>query len=66
LNRTVELYQMARDPSETTNLAKEEPEIVSRLLAELHVFRRLKIGGIPDFREGREGFVAPKDWKITD
>ena len=55
LNRTVELYHMDRDPGETTNLAEEEPKIVSRLLAELQAFRRLKIGGIPDFRKGREG-----------
>ena len=55
-----------RDPGEETNLAAEQPEIVARLLNRLQEFRRLKIDGVPDFREGRKGFVAPKDWKISE
>ena len=27
--------------------------------------RQLKIDGIPDFLDGRDGFKAPKDWMIT-
>jgi hypothetical protein len=60
------LYRLDRDPAETTNLVDKQPEMVSRLLAQLHAFRRLKLDGIPHFLDGREGFVAPKDWKITD
>jgi len=66
LNRTIELYRLDRDPGEETNLAAEQPDMVARLLKRLHEFRRLKIDGVPGFREGREGFVAPKDWKIKD
>ena len=65
-NRTIELYRLDRDPGEATNLAAEQPEIVARLLRRLHEFRRLKIDGVPGFRDGSEGFVAPKDWKIKD
>ena len=61
---TLELFRLDRDPGEETNLATEHPDVAARLLRRLQEFRRLKIDGVPGFREGREGFVAPKDWKI--
>ena len=63
---SIELFRLDRDPGEERNLAAEQPEIVARLLNRLQEFRRLKIDGVPDFREGRKGFVAPKDWKIPE
>ena len=63
---TVELYQLDEDPGESTNRATDEPEIVGRLLERLKTFRALKLDGIPGFREGQKGFVAPTDWVIRD
>ena len=60
------VYDIVADPGETTNLADKNPPVVSRLLAQLRAFRNLKIENIPGFRDGCEGFVAPKDWKIPD
>jgi arylsulfatase B len=61
---TVELFRLDNDPSETKNIAAEHPDIVDRLLKRLQEFRRLKISGVPDYQEGRQGFKAPKDWLI--
>ena len=61
---SVELFRLDRDPGEQTNLVVKHPEIVARLLERLKEFRRLKISGVPDYREGRKGFKAPKDWVI--
>ena len=63
---TVELFRLDRDPGERTDLAAKHPEIVARLLERLKEFRRLKIDGVPDFREGRNEFVPPKDWVIPE
>ena len=63
---SVELFHLKRDPGEQTNLAADHPDIVAGLLERLKAFRRLKISGVPDFREGREGFKAPRDWVITE
>lgn len=60
----VELFRLDRDPSESKNLLKDQPAIAGSMLKRLQTFRRLKIDGIPDFREGRKGFKAPKDWVI--
>jgi arylsulfatase A-like enzyme len=63
---TVELFQLDTDPGESTNRAANEPEIVEQLLKRLKTFRALKLDGVPGSNEGREDFVAPKDWKIQD
>jgi len=62
---SVELFRLDRDPGEQTNLVAERPEIVAKLLERLKEFRRLKISGVPDFRDGRQGFRAPRDWVIA-
>jgi len=61
---SVELFRLDRDLAEQTNLVAQHPEIVARLLERLKEFRRLKISGVPEYREGRKGFRAPKDWVI--
>jgi arylsulfatase A-like enzyme len=65
-NLSVELFRLDRDPGEETNLASEHPKIVAQLLTRLKEFRSLKIDGVPDFRQGRKGFKAPKDWVIKE
>ncbi len=60
----IELYRLDRDPGEQTDLIAQERETAAELLRRLQAFRRLKIDGVPDFREGREEFEAPTDWVI--
>jgi len=61
---SVELFRLDRDPGEKTNLITKHPGIAAQLLKRLKEFRSLKIDGVPDYLQGREGFKAPKDWVI--
>lgn len=61
-----ELYNLAGDPAETTNLASRELERVAELSGLLREFCSWQKPGIGQYREGREGFKAPKDWVIKD
>ncbi|MHC4120408.1 MAG: arylsulfatase B [Planctomycetota bacterium] len=63
---SVELFDLDRDPGERDNLVAEHPEVVAKLLPRLKEFRRLKISGVPGFRDDRKGFKAPKDWVIAE
>ena len=61
------LFRIAEDPLEQQNLAGEHQNIVSILLQQLLEFRALE----PEytvrlFTEGREGFQAPKEWKLSE
>lgn len=60
----VELFRLDNDPAEATNLVEKHPEVAADMLKRMQEHRRLKISGIPDFLEGKKGFVAPKDWVI--
>jgi len=60
----VELFRLDRDPSESTNLLQDHPDVAAAMLQRLQAFRRLKIDGIPNFLEGKQGFEAPRDWVI--
>lgn len=62
----IELFRLDRDPGEKSNLASAQPDRTAAMLKKLRVHRRLKIGGIPDFLEGKKGFVAPANWLIGD
>jgi arylsulfatase B len=62
----IELFHLLKDPAESKDLAGEEPERVKAMLKRMKAHRRLKIDGIPNFLEGKKGFVAPKDWLITE
>jgi arylsulfatase A-like enzyme len=61
----LELYDLAADPGETTNLAAQHSEVVNRLHRRLREFGTWQKPGVAPYSEGREGFVAPKDWLIT-
>ena len=63
---SVELFDLAHDPSEKNNVVKKEPERAAAMLKDLRKHYRLKIEGIPHYRFGVEGFVAPKDWVISE
>ena len=60
----VELFRLDHDPSESKNLLNVHPGIAAAMLKRLQAFRRLKIDGIPDFLDGKNGFKAPQDWMI--
>lgn len=61
----LELYDLQSDPSETTNLAVQNPQVVADLLEQLRRFGQWRIAGVGPYIEGREGFQAPKDWVIA-
>jgi arylsulfatase B len=62
---SLELYDLENDPGESKNLASSNPDQAQAMLERLRKHRQLKLKKIPDFLEGKKGFVAPKDWKIT-
>lgn len=60
----LELYNLAADPGENSNLAANQEEIVTRLHRKLREFGKLQKPGVGAYTEGREGFKPPKDWVI--
>ena len=59
------LFRIVEDPFEKTNLAKKHPDMVRRMYQKVKVFRALQPpDAVAPFAEGREGFVAPKEWLI--
>jgi len=64
---TFELYRIDRDPTETTDLAQQHPEVVSEMLAELRSFRALQPRErIAAYIVGRDGFVPPANWEVRE
>jgi arylsulfatase B len=61
---SLELYDLAADPQEKTDLAAKRPELVAELHDRLREFGALQQPGVGQFGEGREEFVAPRDWVI--
>ena len=57
---SVELFNLARDPSEKTNLAAQEPERVRELRARLEGYGRQAVA--PKAAPKAKGFQAPKVW----
>ena len=59
------LFAIDRDPNETENVAGEHPAIVEWLMAKATDFRALQpANAVPPYDEGKEGFKAPKEWKM--
>ena len=56
----VELFNLAKDPSETTNLAAQEPERVRELRARLEEYARQAVP--PRAAPKAAGFQSPKVW----
>lgn len=63
---SIELFNLDRDPAEKTNLVMKEPERTAAMLKVLREHYRLKIAGIPHYRDGVDDFIAPENWIITD
>ena len=67
-NTTYELYNIATDPSEKTNVLKAHPDIVKRLKARLTEFGKTAASeeeSVGTRGDGQAGFKAPKDWIPT-
>ncbi len=62
----LELYDLATDPAEATDVAARHPERVADLHRRLRAFGSWQQPGVSAYGEGRQGFVAPKDWVIRD
>ncbi|WP_193212778.1 sulfatase-like hydrolase/transferase [Luteolibacter marinus] len=60
----MELYHLADDADETTDVAASHPKIVARLAKRLREFGTWQKPGVGSYDEGRAGFKAPKDWRI--
>ena len=64
---TVELFNLADDPGEKTDLAARHPDRVRDLLTKVKEFRLLRPkGGTPPMgAPAPEGFMDPPNWEIT-
>ncbi len=61
------LYAIASDPHEVDDVSGAHPEVVSRMLEKAVAFRAMQPpDAVPPYNAGREGFVAPPDWKPAD
>src|SRR5690606_6634670 len=60
----LELYDLAADPGEHHDIAASHPDVVCDLHARLREFGAWQRQGVAAYDEGRDGFVAPKDWRI--
>jgi len=61
---TLEWYDLATDPAESADLAAQQPQRVIDLHQRLHDFGALQVPGVAAYEEGKENFIAPKDWLI--
>ncbi|MDA2938027.1 sulfatase-like hydrolase/transferase [Acidobacteria bacterium AH-259-A15] len=59
------LFRIEEDPLEKTDLAAKHPRLVERMFEKVRAFRALQPeDAVAPYAEGREGFTAPKDWRI--
>ena len=58
----LELYDLAVDPTEKSDLASHKPDVVARLYSLLREFGTWQQTGVSAYTEGSDGFVPPKDW----
>ncbi len=65
---TVELFHLAADPYEKTDLSESEPERVQRMLEQLREFRSLRRdGGVPPMTAPPpDGWKAPQEWRMSE
>ena len=59
------LFNLGQDPYEQSDIAEQNPEIVTRMTEKALAFRALQPEiHVPIFQDGREGFEAPIRWKL--
>ena len=61
------LFDLQEDPYEEHDLLRKHRDVAERLLHRMKRFRRLRpeADAVPPFHVGREGFVAPDEWKMS-
>jgi arylsulfatase B len=60
------LFRIQKDPSEKNNVRNDNPAVYQKLKATVTRFDSIKPAvAVPPYAEGREGFRAPKEWKIV-
>lgn len=62
--KRTELYDLAKDPAETTDVAAAHPNIVKEFQTDIAKFAAWSKDGVSNYDEGRAGFKAPKDWIV--
>lgn len=61
----VELFRIEDDPYETTNIAADHPEVVSRFAEKLAAYRALQpTKSVPPYKTPNPGFVPPENWRL--
>jgi len=60
----LELYDLATDAAEKTDVAARRPEIVAQLHGRLREFGTWQKPGVSAYADGRDGFAPPKDWVV--
>ena len=66
MHSRMELYKLDADLQEKNNLLEEKPDLGKELFNALLGFHALQENPVEQFNVGRKGFVAPRDWMITD
>jgi arylsulfatase A-like enzyme len=67
VQRQILLFDIEKDPNETTNRANEQPQVVERMFAKLKSFRSLQpANAVPAYRKRDPNFKPPHEWKIAD
>lgn len=60
----LELYDLAADSGEKTDLAAREPRLVAQLHQRLREFGSWQKPGVGPYNEGQAGFTPPRDWVV--
>ena len=62
-----QLFKISIDPNETHNVIEQYPQIAEELRIFVNRYDTIKPKRpLPEFSEGRDDFVAPKEWKVTE
>lgn len=59
------LFHISKDPSEKKDVKGSNPAVYKKLSTEVAAYDSIKSEvAVPPYQEGRQGFKAPKEWKI--
>lgn len=62
-----QLFRIDSDQSEKNNIIDSNPQKAEELLKYVKIYDAIKPPRpLPDYEVGREGFVAPKEWKVEN
>ncbi len=64
-SRAVHLFHLSNDPFEAEDIKQQHPKMVAALGQQLVDHRALQPKrSIPEYSDGNEGFVPPREWKL--